>query len=316
MTKSHSIHGRTVLTIEALEDRLTPSSTSVLSSVYNNLLHRAPAASDLAYWVPQLDSGTPASAVTAAVVASPEYQGDFIRSSYQQFLNHDPSSSALSWWEGQTVCSGVADPQAEAMILASPEFVQEHPGATNAWINAVYQQALGRPAGPADLTYWNGVLQNGASNLNVALSIVKSPEANARCIRDAYQQLLGRDADAAALTFWGRVANNPEGMALVLAGIASSPECVNHASATSAAAGGNSGTGPVSSDPYCADPYQFTGPGGDDGVVSCNCDTGGGDTGGDNNGYSSGNTSGDTSGNTNFDFGNVLDLGGLADITG
>jgi hypothetical protein len=311
MTKPHSIRERTVLTVESLEDRLTPSSSSFLTSVYNSLLHRAPAASDFAYWVPKLDGGTPASAVTAAVVASPEYQGDFIRSCYQNFLNHDPSSSALSWWEGQTVCSGVTDPQAEAMILASPEFVQAHSGGTNAWINAVYQQVLGRPAGPADLAYWNGVLQNGVSNLNVALGIVKSPEANARCIRDAYQQLLGRDADAAGLTFWGGVANHPEGMALVLAGIASSPECINHASATSATAGGDSGTGPVSSDPYCADPFQFTGPGGDDGDVSCNCDTGGGDTGG---GDTSGNTSGDPG--WNFDFGNILDLGGLADIAG
>jgi hypothetical protein len=308
MTQPHTIRGRTVLTVESLEDRLTPSSTSFLTSVYNSLLHRAPAATDLAYWVPQLDGGKPAGAVTAAVVASPEYQGDFIRSCYQQFLNHNPSSSDLSWWEGQTVCSRVTDPQAAAMILASPEFMQAHAGGTNAWLNAVYQQVLGRPAGPADLAYWNGVMQNGASNLNVALAIVKSPEANARCIRDAYQQLLGHNADAAGLNFWGGVANNPEGMALVLAGIASSPECVNHAS--SSAASVSSGTGPVSSDPYCADPFQFTGPGGDDGDVSCNCDTGG------NTSDSGGDTSGSGDSGWNFDFGNVLDLGGLADITG
>jgi hypothetical protein len=100
-------------------------------------------------------------------------------------------------------------------------------------------------------------------------------------------------------------------MALVLAGIASSPECINRASATGTAAGGDSGTGPASSDPYCADPFQFTGPGGDDGDVSCNCDTGGGDTGG-------GDTIGDPSGSSgfNFDFGNITDFGGLADITG
>jgi hypothetical protein len=307
MTQPHSIRGRTVLTVETLEDRLTPSSTSYLTSLYGNLLHRAPGPADLAYWGPKLDAGTPASAVAAAVVASPEYQGNFIRSCYGLFLNHNPSSSALSWWLGQTVSAGMTDPQAEASILDSAEFSQAHPGSTNDWLNTVYEKVLGRPAGSADLSYWDGAFANGASTFNVALGIVTSPEANARGIRDAYQQLLGRDADSAALTYWGGVANDPQGMALVLAGIAGSPEYLNHA-------GGSSGTKASSSDPYTADPAQFANlPGADGGPVTIGVP---------------GEATSDTSGSeplsklnalanydfSNFDMSKVLDLSGLGDI--
>jgi hypothetical protein len=239
-----------------LEDRTTPSSTAYLTSLYANLLHRAPAQADLAFWMPLLDNGMPASTVTAQIVASLEYQENVIRSSYQLFLNHNPSSSTVWWWAAQ-ILSGTSDPQAEAMILASPEFVGDHAGDTSTWLNAVYEQVLGRPADAAGLAFWNGALQGGAGSVDVALAIVNSAEANSRVVTDAYHLLLGRTADAAALAYWDAVASQPQGPDLVLAGVASSAEYLNRASAGATGSVAGSGIGPFASEPYCADPYQF-----------------------------------------------------------
>ena len=46
----------TALKSHGLEDRTMPSSTTFVTSLYTNLLHRTPSLSETAYWVAQLDS--------------------------------------------------------------------------------------------------------------------------------------------------------------------------------------------------------------------------------------------------------------------
>jgi hypothetical protein len=48
-----------------------------VSSVYLGLLHRAPDAAGLAYWVPQLRAGMPVSTLVGSIIGSAEYQARF-----------------------------------------------------------------------------------------------------------------------------------------------------------------------------------------------------------------------------------------------
>jgi hypothetical protein len=244
-----------------LEDRTTPASAAYVTALYSDLLHRSPQPAEVTQVSAQLDGGTPASAIVAGIVNSAEYQGHFVQSCYQLFLNRQPTSAEVSGWL-PALQAGLSGPQCEATFLASSEFMQAHQGSSS-WINALYEQVLGRPADPTGLAGDTQALQNGRSNLAVALDVVNSPEAHARVIGDAYRLLLGRSAAPAEVAGWQAVANQSQGPDLVLVSIASSPECAAHADgATGAAAPTAPGTGPFFSEPFCADPFQFSNPGG------------------------------------------------------
>ena len=260
MSSPNSTRRGPALSVEALEDRTTPSSTAYVNSLYTNLLHRTAQPAETAFWMAQLDSGTPAATVTAEFVHSSEYQRNFVLSCYQLFLNRQPSPGEVSGWVG-AIANGLSDQQCEAEFLTSAEFFGAHPGGSSTWINAVFEQVLGRPAEPAGLAFWNQALQNGSTYFDVALGIVNSSEAHIRVINDAYHQLLGRSAESFGQAFWSDQVNQGRSPDFVLAGLASSTEYINHYSGNgnvgATGTSGGAGTGPFYDEPFCADPFQF-----------------------------------------------------------
>jgi hypothetical protein len=271
-----------------LEDRLTPSSTDYVTALYANLLHRTAQPSEVAGWVAILDSGTPPSAVATAFVNSAEYQGNFIRSSYQLFLNRQPSLAEVNGWLG-SIGSGQTDQQVEAAFLASNEFIQAHPGGNNAWINAVYEQVLARPADAAGLASWAQALADGATYFDVAFAIVNSSEEHSRVVNDAYHLCLGRSPDASGQASWVGAVNGGLAPDEMLVGLVCSSEYLNLCN--SGNGGGGAGTGPLFDDPFCDNPYDFPSLGGGGGG-----NTGGGGGGGSTGGGGGGGGGGSTGG--------------------
>lgn len=77
------------------------------------------------------------------------------------------------------------------------------PAAANAaFVQAVYQDILGRQAGPTDLGLVTTVLNAGLRRDVFAQQVVESPEANADFIGATYEHYLGRSADPAGLACW------------------------------------------------------------------------------------------------------------------
>ena len=73
----------------------------------------------------------------------------------------------------------------------------------------LYPDLLGRGAGSADLTYWNGLLSNGLNHQDAALNVEKSDEFRTRQVNQAYNAFLKHPADATGLQFWStKLAND------------------------------------------------------------------------------------------------------------
>ncbi len=190
----HPVH----LELEPLEERCVLSTAAYVTALYVDLLHRIPAASEMAGWVNSINDGaaqalnglSPA-AVAGAFTSAPEYLNDTVRAAYQLYLDRVPAPSEASVWVA-ALQNGLPETQFQAAMLASNEFFAQSGGSAYPWLNSVYLKALGRLGAQAELDGWNQLLQSGASWQAVALDIVTSPEADARLVSAAYQAILGR----------------------------------------------------------------------------------------------------------------------------
>jgi hypothetical protein len=91
----------------------------------------------------------------------------------------------------------------EAFVLGSPEYYQVRGGGTNdGFLNALYQDVLGRAAEPGALSGWEQQLAGGMSRTTVALMVLTSPEGLQDRVQGWYQLYLHRSAGPGELQGW------------------------------------------------------------------------------------------------------------------
>ena len=81
---------------------------------------------------------------------------------YIATFNRAPDALGLDYWASQ-LSLGMSLPQIAASFFVQPETLAAYPvgQATTAFVNAVYQNVLGRESDVAGLNYWVGEIQNG-----------------------------------------------------------------------------------------------------------------------------------------------------------
>jgi uncharacterized delta-60 repeat protein len=146
--------------------------------------------------------------VTALLELSPEGQMVNTTDLFQTLLLRSPSASDLAFYQ-TFLAQGVSIQQLKGIILSSDEFFNLVGGTNTAWLDAVYQDVLGRQAGASDQSFWGaqlaGLMQAGytaqGARQVVATAIVLSPEAAVTEARFLYTRLLSRLADPGGLAF-------------------------------------------------------------------------------------------------------------------
>jgi hypothetical protein len=286
-----------LLKVEELENRSLPSTAAYVTALYQGVLHRDPAATEVAYWSLQLNNGVSPESIVNAFTASPEYRADLIQGDYQRFLGRKPAPTETNYWSDQ-LKSGLGENQLQADFLGSPEYSAEHGNKDADWLAGIYHDVLGRPLDKTGGDYWLGRLKAGATHTQVALEIYTSPESLTDFVTGVYKDFLGRDPDAAGLSYW--VGSLEKGLtpSQFLGKIAAADEFINRQGGLdNNAPGGSYAPDPV--DGFGYDPFFFPiGTGSIGGTVTAPAFTGGstsGFTGGYNGGAS---TSGFTGGFT------------------
>jgi hypothetical protein len=137
-----------------------------------------------------LNSGVWRSVVGQTHVQSQEYLDNLIRADYQHDLGRAADPASLSFWIGQ-LRAGLTDDQLNADLLASDEFFQHAGGNAAAWVDADFQNLLGRSSDPAGTSAWLGELQHGFTRSQVALGIASGPEHEAQRIQRSRRQRRG-----------------------------------------------------------------------------------------------------------------------------
>jgi autotransporter-associated beta strand protein len=207
-------------------------SQSFVTQVYLDLLHRPVDASGMASWGGILDSGKLTRAdVVVGIERSPEYLGLQVRTAFQKLLRREPEPASLTnlilyLAQGRTVA------QLNQLILASPEYYNRFGhGNVDNYLQAMYQDVLGRPVDREGLAFWGGQLDQGAVHDTVASGIVNSQEMATITVRNMYSQYLGRTADPVGLNAFVGQLMRGQSEEQVLASIVGSDEYCKRATA-------------------------------------------------------------------------------------
>jgi hypothetical protein len=200
-----------------------------VESLFESLLQRPADSAGLSYWANEIQQGLPASAVVMAIESSPEYSGQVIDQLYSTYLHRPASAADLSFWVN-FLNSGGAVQQMQAEFLGSVEFSSTFQN-SNAFLQALYENALSRPLDNTGLQAWNQALAAGASRTQVALNILNSDEAQQLFVQGLYARFLGRTGNAEEIGTWIQALGNGENRQQVFAQIAGSSESIAYQAA-------------------------------------------------------------------------------------
>ena len=223
-----------------------PSATdSSIARLYYGLLDRAPDAAGLQGWEGALANGTSLTQVAQAFLGSAEYQAgtvgqgnaQYVQGLYQSALGRAAEPNGLQAFAGGLDTGTLTRAAVADDILTSNEFQGDQAGQTNsAYVNAVYEAALGRPADQAGLQGWDNALASGTSRASVAQDIVGSAEfqqnvttpGQAAFVNALYQGALGGNADAGGLQANENALNGGATLASVALGVTQGAQAPGH----------------------------------------------------------------------------------------
>lgn len=188
------------LSIEQLEDRLALNATSFVTSLYENLLNRAPDTAGLNFWVSEINSGMSNQQVATGFWQSAEHRGVEVDTYYQTFLNRAADAAGRAFWINQLTSGAMTELNVEFSFMTSVEFVNIHPN-PGAFVTALYVDLLGRSPNISEQATWEVVLQNQGAG-TVVIDILTSAESYTHIITGYYQTYLNRDPDTSGLSLW------------------------------------------------------------------------------------------------------------------
>jgi hypothetical protein len=196
-----------------------------VDQVYQDLLHRHVDGSSLNTWAGQLDDGTLTRAsLVQQVMNSQEYHTDVVQDLYTSVLRRSADQAGINNWTDFLAKGGTAK-QVQAFLYGSGEYLNtQGGGTTDGFLKALYLDILNRPIDQAGLQFWRQALATGTPNYVVALTILKSTEAEQEQVQGLYVQYLHRQADAGGLA--GMTASLQGGASVeqLVVGLISSPE--------------------------------------------------------------------------------------------
>ena len=231
---------RIPLELQVLEDRCTPAAVTsptqaFISQAYLDLLNRPVDAGGLAAWTAVINQGGSHQQVITGIESSLEYREAEAGQLYTQLLHRPADAGGLTVW-GQFLANGGSYQQAAALIAGSNEFFATQGGSTvSGFLNALFEDALGRQPDAAGLASLGQAISNGMSRSQAALLVFGSLEYDTDLVASSYERLLRRAADAPSLSFLAASVQNGFTYDQLIATLAGSAEYAGVTTSTSTA---------------------------------------------------------------------------------
>jgi hypothetical protein len=175
---------------------------SFVKALYQDMMGRGPDDAGLNGWVSSMSThGKDRRTVSRGFSMSIEYRNLLITQAYQQVLGRGVDPAGRTTWM-QALATGATRLDAlRPALMASEEFYLRGGSSDTAFVNNIYQAALGRGAGPAEVTEWASVRRR-LGPATVISAVWGSPEAAMIRVNQAYEYYLGRTAGGPERQYW------------------------------------------------------------------------------------------------------------------
>ena len=196
-----------------------------IAQVYLDLLNRVVDEPGMDNWAGQLDSGVAAKEVILEIeeCGTNEYQTLVTQNLYMRYLGRPADTGGLQHWVSFLDNGGTVE-EVAANLIGSPEYFQKAGSTNDAFLTALYHDALGRAIDPQGQAFFTGELNTRSSREAVALSVLTSQEAYQDAVDGYYVKFLNRHADPAGLNHFKMQLESSVTDQDVIASLLSSPE--------------------------------------------------------------------------------------------
>src|SRR5207302_5651947 len=133
-----------------------------------------------------------------AIEASAEYRINQINTIYETLLGRTADPGGLNVFLGFLALGGTYE-QIEGIVAGSDEFFAKSGSTNDGFLNALYQDALGRAPDAAGRAGFDQFLAQGGSRAQVATILYTSLEFDHALVSSWYHTFLHRPADANGL---------------------------------------------------------------------------------------------------------------------
>lgn len=215
----------------------TNAEDAAVLRLYEGLLGRDADQGGAEFFTTAHANGASTTQLAEIFVNSAEYKDvlvdNYLDSLYTNLLGRAADQDGQDFWS-----NAVANGQTLAQVTASIAASAEAQGTTisdTAFVQSLYESALGREADTSGQDFWVNALSNGTSRTDIASSIINSTEAsshaNVEFVNSLYTNALGRDNDAndvGGKAFWLTALENGASHAQVAVEIVGSPDAQAH----------------------------------------------------------------------------------------
>jgi len=177
--------------------------SSVVTGLYDTFFGRAPAVSELDFWVSAIANGASASTLRTDLVSDPNgvaYINSQVAGLYDTFFGRAPTAGEASFWLGD-IQAGDGFGAVRSALVSDPNGVSYIDGQ----VTSLYETYFGRAPGAGELSFWLGDIQAGDGFGAVRATLVNDPNGVAYIdgqITSLYDTYFGRDPSAGEQSFW------------------------------------------------------------------------------------------------------------------
>jgi hypothetical protein len=195
-----------------------------VQQLYVDLLGRTADSLSLAKFTAALDSGAMSrEQLVDAILGSAEYQSDVVESIYQTYLYRPADTGGLALFTNSLAGGASAQQVAEALV-GSAEFFENSGGDNDAFLHALFQDALGRDIDMQSLMSFDQLLLDGTSRADVTADVFGSSEYLQDLVDSFYTRFLRRNADVAGMASFVAALQNGANQESVIATLTTSAE--------------------------------------------------------------------------------------------
>jgi tartrate-resistant acid phosphatase type 5 len=186
---------------------VTPPTNSFVTALYLDVLNRAPDRGGLTSFTNLLANGASTSDIVTAFWQSAEHRGIEVDGYYKTLFNRAADPAGRQYWIN-SMLAGMNEEAVMVDFLNSPEFEQSN-ALAKPFVDALYQDLLGRPADTAGESFFVTALSsNAATPSQVIQSFVNSHERNLNLVDSFYRDFLQRPPDRPGEMYWVRQLDN------------------------------------------------------------------------------------------------------------